>query len=56
MTTELNYALEYLTQNDHKVGQAYIDESGHLFVIVDEIAMKPGDAIRIAREAGFNKK
>jgi hypothetical protein len=48
MTDELSAALEQLKSGDHKIGAAFIGPSGQTFIIVDDIAIKPADAIRLA--------
>jgi len=47
MTEELIAALEQL-KSDHRISAAVIGPSGHIFIVVDDVAMKPGDAIRLA--------
>jgi hypothetical protein len=48
--TEHQKAIEDLRTKGHVIGDSYVDErSGRLFVVVDGVAMSPGDAVRLAR-------
>src|SRR5438093_1078672 len=49
MTEELDKAVELLRNSGHSIGRPYVDASGHLFMVINNVAMKPGDAIRLAK-------
>ena len=48
VTEDLNAALDQLKSVGHKISAAFIGASGDMFVVVDDVAMKPADAIRLA--------
>jgi hypothetical protein len=47
--TEEQKAIEQLRNESHTIGDPYVSHEGRFFVVVDGVAMSPGDALRLAK-------